>query len=209
MKLNKLLLLSASALLLAGCGNGGSTSSTQSAQQSTQSTTSVAPVTRSGFEHVLPANYEFEYSWESSLSTTNYKLTKMGDKYLSMADIHYNFFQKIEANKYKHYHKLDTDSNWVLKQQDMDEKRFQNLYLAGLYPNGEASYEKTGTASVTSDGKSFNVDVYKDSKHDIEIKYYETDTIKLVLERSDDSNLAKITKINESVSEFPIEVPQE
>lgn len=209
MKLNKLLLLSTSALLLAGCGNGGSTSSTQSAQQSTQSTTSVAPVTRSGFEHVLPANYEFEYSWESSLSITNYKLTKMGDKYLSMADIHYNFFQKIEANKYKHYHKLDTDSNWVLRQQDMDEKRFQNLYLAGLYPNGEASYEKTGTASVTIDGKSFNVDVYKDRKHDIEIKYYETDTIKLVLERSDDSNLAKITKINESVSEFPIEVPQE
>ena len=215
MKLNKLLLLSASALLLAGCGNGGTTSSTQSAQQSTEATTSVAPVTRKNFEHVLPANYQFEYSWETSLfSTTSYKLTKIGEKYLSMAEIKYNFFKKLGDDVYKHYHRDDIDEKWS-EPDSVNAKRFRSIYLSGLYPT-DGTYEKTGTDTVTIDGQSFSVDVYKDIYTDAIIKYYETDTIKLVLENkvSDSSDLtnysfAHITKINESVTEFPIEVPQE
>lgn len=205
--MKKTILLLATTLFLVGCGNNATSSNSESQASSITSevSKSSSKEEKTSFDFVIPTNFKYNYTWTTYQGDSAISLIRLGDEYLYEDPLNFNF-AKMNGDKWNHYHRSSSDQEW----KDRGEKKYSSfvrLFLGGLYPDTSVPFTKLGTESVTISGKSYETSVYYEPVLEITVKYIDTDDLKLVVDREDSSNKVKITAFDDTVTKFPIDVP--
>lgn len=205
MKKYSFILLSATSIcLLASCGGDENPTSATPTGVTTGATTQATSGSKGEklayFDLVLPTNIKFSVTDKDSYTI------KLGDSYLRMDSMNYNFFKKESDDNYIHYHKSSGEGQQWIRRTDLTFERFAHLVSFNLYPRkSDNGYTKGETFTKTISGVTYSG--YKYNNVLDSFYYVNNEDFKFIVANDTISGSDEINSFDTTVSEFPIEVP--